>query len=85
MPRERRRLGVSRNHKPYSLREEIANAITHGIGTGLSVAGLTLLAKRLKPHEFAAPGQKEAVDEKKTEMSLDAEASGSTSEPSQGE
>ena len=43
MPRERRQLSVSRNHKPYSLREEIANAITHGIGTGLSVAGLTLL------------------------------------------
>lgn len=30
-------------HKSYSLDEEIANAITHGIGTGLSVAGLTLL------------------------------------------
>lgn len=27
----------------YSLREEIANSITHGIGAGLSVVGLTLL------------------------------------------
>lgn len=34
-------------HKPldvyYSLREEIANSVTHGIGAALSVAGLTLL------------------------------------------
>lgn len=30
-------------HKLYTLGEEIANSITHGIGTGLSVAGLTLL------------------------------------------
>jgi len=29
--------------KFYSLGEEIANAVTHGIGTGLSVAGLILL------------------------------------------
>jgi hemolysin III len=29
--------------KFYSLGEEIANGVTHGIGTGLSVAGLTLL------------------------------------------
>ncbi|MCP5099311.1 MAG: hemolysin III family protein [Chloroflexi bacterium] len=27
----------------YSLGEEIANSITHGIGTGLAIAGLTLL------------------------------------------
>jgi hemolysin III len=27
----------------YSLKEEIANSVTHGIGTGLSVVGLTLL------------------------------------------
>jgi hemolysin III len=27
----------------YSLKEEIANSVTHGIGAGLSVAGLTLL------------------------------------------
>ncbi|MDY6876537.1 MAG: hemolysin III family protein [Chloroflexota bacterium] len=32
-----------KNKKTYSLGEEIANGITHGIGTGLSVAGLTLL------------------------------------------
>jgi len=30
-------------HKAYSLGEEIANGITHGVGTGLSVAGLTVL------------------------------------------
>jgi len=30
-------------HKPYTLGEEIANGITHGIGTGLSIAGLTVL------------------------------------------
>jgi len=29
--------------KSYSLGEEIANSITHGLGTGLSVAGLTAL------------------------------------------
>lgn len=28
---------------PYTLRQEIANSVTHGIGTALSVAGLTLL------------------------------------------
>lgn len=28
---------------PYTLGEEIANSITHGIGTGLSIAGLTAL------------------------------------------
>ena len=30
-------------HKPYTLGEEIANGITHGIGTGLAIAGLTVL------------------------------------------
>ena len=30
-------------HKSYCLGEEIANGITHGLGTGLSVAGLTVL------------------------------------------
>ena len=35
--------GVSQNHKFYSRGEEIANAVTHGVGTGLSIAGLTLL------------------------------------------
>jgi hemolysin III len=41
---------MSREKKPdtsndprYSLGEEIANGVTHGIGAGLSVAGLTLL------------------------------------------
>lgn len=29
--------------RPYSLGEEIANAVTHGLGIGLSVAALTLL------------------------------------------
>jgi hemolysin III len=29
--------------KPYTLGEEIANSITHGIGAGLSIAGLTVL------------------------------------------
>jgi hemolysin III len=33
----------SKNHKLYTIGEEIANGITHGIGTGLSVAGLTVL------------------------------------------
>lgn len=28
---------------PYTLREEIANSVTHGIGAGLSVVGLVLL------------------------------------------
>ncbi len=36
-------LSVSQNHKSYNRGEEIANAVTHGIGTGLSIAGLTLL------------------------------------------
>lgn len=31
------------NNRLYTLGEEIANSITHGIGAGLSVAGLTLL------------------------------------------
>lgn len=31
------------NRKSYSLGEEIANGITHGVGAGLSIAGLTLL------------------------------------------
>lgn len=36
-------LDVPQRHKHYTLGEEIANGITHGIGAGLSVAGLTLL------------------------------------------
>ena len=31
------------NIKHYSMAEEMANGITHGIGLALSVAGLTLL------------------------------------------
>jgi len=42
MPHERP-LNAPQNHKSYSLGEEIANSITHGVGAGLSVAGLTLL------------------------------------------
>ncbi len=34
---------LAKNLKHYSLGEEIANSVTHGIGTGLSVAGLTIL------------------------------------------
>ncbi len=33
----------TRPSKPYSLGEEIANSITHGIGAGLSIAGLVVL------------------------------------------
>lgn len=29
--------------RPYTLNEEIANSLTHGIGTALSIAGLTVL------------------------------------------
>jgi len=36
-------LGNSKSHKFYTLGEEIANSVTHGIAAGLSVAGLTLL------------------------------------------
>ncbi len=34
---------LSAGQQMYSLGEEIANSITHGIGAGLSIAGLTLL------------------------------------------
>jgi len=34
---------VNRILPSYTVKEEIVNAVTHGIGTGLSVAGLTLL------------------------------------------
>jgi hemolysin III len=36
-------VGTLREKRPYSLGEEIANSIIHGLGIGLSVAGLTLL------------------------------------------
>ena len=42
MPNEKS-LNAPRSHKSYSLGEEIVNSITHGIGAGLSIAGLTLL------------------------------------------
>ena len=35
--------GTLREKRPYSLGEEIANSIIHGLGIGLSVAALTLL------------------------------------------
>lgn len=41
----------------YSIGEEIANAITHGIGAGLSVAALVILiirAAKYAPYEFRA-------------------------------
>jgi hemolysin III len=34
---------TSQNHKLYTIGEEIANGITHGVGAGLSIAGLTVL------------------------------------------
>jgi hemolysin III len=34
---------LSTNVMGYTIGEEIANSVTHGIGTGLSIAGLTLL------------------------------------------
>ena len=37
------RLDRSLPPKPYTLGEEIANSITHGVGAGLSIAGLTVL------------------------------------------
>jgi hemolysin III len=40
---EKIRSYLSSQHKPYTPGEEIANGITHGIGTGLSIAGLTVL------------------------------------------
>jgi hemolysin III len=30
-------------HRPYPLGEEIANAVTHGLGVGLGIAGLVIL------------------------------------------
>ncbi len=32
-----------RSHRPYTLGEEIAHGVTHGVGAALAVAGLTLL------------------------------------------
>lgn len=46
-----------KNKKRYSTGEEIANAITHGIGAGLSVAGLVLLVIKAA---FYAPAEYKA-------------------------
>ncbi len=35
--------GALAHGKPYSWQEELANSVTHGIGTGLSIAGLIIL------------------------------------------
>lgn len=43
MPFKITRQSLHLNHKPYTIGEEIASSITHGIGTGLSIAGLTVL------------------------------------------
>ena len=32
-----------KNTRPYTFAEEIIHSITHGIGTGLSIAGLIIL------------------------------------------
>ena len=42
--------------KFYPLGEEIANAVTHGIGAALSIAGLTLILV-LSTQQGVAPGQ----------------------------
>lgn len=43
MPPKLKQLKEKTSVKLYSLGEEIANSVTHGIGAGLSIAGLTLL------------------------------------------
>jgi len=43
MPPKLKKLKGQTSAKIYTLGEEIANSITHGIGAGLSIAGLTLL------------------------------------------
>lgn len=40
---ELQQLKAETSKKVYSIGEEIANSVTHGIGAGLSIAGLTLL------------------------------------------
>jgi hemolysin III len=34
---------LSRGQRPYSIGEEIANSLTHGLGTGLAIAALVIL------------------------------------------
>jgi len=53
---KRKRPDIYKLLKFYPLGEEIANAVTHGIGAALSVAGLTLLLV-LSAQRGAAPGQ----------------------------
>ena len=43
MPPQFKHLSEQTSKRLYTLGEEIAHSITHGIGTGLSIAGLTLL------------------------------------------
>ena len=43
MPPQLKRLHEHTTKRLYTLGEEIANGVTHGIGAGLSIAGLTLL------------------------------------------
>lgn len=43
MATQLQQLKTETSKKVYSIGEEIANSITHGIGAGLSIAGLTLL------------------------------------------
>lgn len=43
MPFKISRQSLHLKQKPYTIGEEIASSITHGIGTGLSIAGLTVL------------------------------------------
>jgi len=52
----RKRPDIYKLLKFYPLGEEIANAVTHGIGTALSVAGLTLLLV-LSAQRGATPGE----------------------------
>lgn len=50
--------GENRDLRPYTLGEEIANSVSHGVGTGLSVAALVLLvsfaALSRDPHRMAS-------------------------------
>ena len=43
MLRRLEKISTPRSVRPFTLGEEIFHSITHGIGSGLSIAGLTLL------------------------------------------
>lgn len=43
MSSESKLTGAKKQHQEYTIAEEIANSITHGIGAALSIAGLTTL------------------------------------------